>query len=127
MLKSCMPGNEVKSSPERLNALCCGTRLNEVLLIHFRNHNIHTLQHIQTILYIHFSIFKPYYIYTSAYSNRTIHTLQHIQTIYTLQHIQTILYTHFSIFKPYYNTLQHIQTIMYIHFSIFKFSVVIEV
>jgi len=115
-----MPGNEVKSSPERLNALCCGTRLNEVLLIHFRNHNIHTLQHIQTILYIHFSIFKPYYTYTSAYSNRTIHTLQHIQTILYIHFSIFKPYIHFSIFKPYYTHTSAYSNHTIIHFSIFK-------
>jgi len=58
MFNSSMSGNEVKSSPERLNVLFYGTRLTEVLLIHFRNFTINTLQHIQTILHIHFSIFK---------------------------------------------------------------------
>lgn len=47
MFNSSMSGNEVKSSPERLNVLYYGTCLTEVLLIDFKNHTLHTPQHIQ--------------------------------------------------------------------------------
>jgi hypothetical protein len=42
-----MYGNDVRSSPEKFNVLYYGTRLTEIILLYFRNHMIHTLQHIQ--------------------------------------------------------------------------------
>jgi hypothetical protein len=47
MLTSSMSGKDVRSSPEKLNVLYYGTRLTEMILLYFRKHMIHTLQHIQ--------------------------------------------------------------------------------
>jgi hypothetical protein len=47
MFTSSMFGNDISSSPERLNVIYYETLLTEIILLHFGNHIIHTLQHIQ--------------------------------------------------------------------------------